>query len=126
MGFEIAPPTRGRSQAPWTTFSADSQAAVSVFGGLVTSTVSLFAIPVKIGMEDEPTAAVSNLGMTNLVNHTPARTGDQPRVGVTVTGRRLSKSRPGEGVVSFRRTPVNQREPVVSNENTALIQCRPA
>lgn len=41
--------------------------------------------------------------------------------------RRLSKSRPGEGVVSFRGTLANQRdEPVFSNVVTALIQCRPA
>lgn len=64
--------------------------------------------------------------MTNFVDHAPARPGDQLRFGLTVIDRWLSKSRPGEGVVSFRSTLVNQREPVFSNENTALIQCRPA
>jgi hypothetical protein len=45
---------------------------------------------------------------------------------LTVIDLWLSKSRPGGGVVSFRSTLVNKREPVFSNENTALIQCRPA
>ena len=117
----------GRRWDPQPFHTDPEAAAASPFGGLVASTVHLFAISVKIGMDNEPTAAVSNLAMTNLVNHAPARPGDQLRFGLTVIDRRLSKSRPGEGVVTFRGTLVNQRdEPVFSGENTALIQCRPA
>ena len=101
-------------------------AAASPFGGLVASTVHLLGIGTKLGMDADPVAAVSNLGMTNIVNHAPARPGDVLTFDLTTIEKRLSNSRPGVGVMSFRSFLRNQRdEPVFSHENTALISCRP-
>ncbi len=109
-------------------FHTDPEAAAaSVFGGLVASTVHLFAIGVKLGVDQTPIAAVTSLGMTVFVNHNPARPGDLLTQEATVTDKRLSKSRPGIGVVTFSAMLRNQRgEPVFSRMNTALVLCRPA
>ena len=80
-------------------FHTDSQAAASVFGGLVTST-----------------AAVTNLGMTDFVNHPPAWPGDQLRGGLTVTERRLSKSRPGGHRQLPRHAPQPARAGLLQGE----------
>lgn len=107
-------------------FHVDPEAAAaSPFGGLVASTVHLFAIAVSLGVKGDPTAAVSSLGMTNFVNHSPARPGDELSLLGTVTDRRLSASKPGLGIVHFRGELSNQRgEIVFSYENAALIRCR--
>ena len=108
-------------------FHTDPEAAAgSVFGGLVASTVHLFAISVCLGVTSSGrTAAISSLGMNNVVNHAPVRPGDEVRKFTEVIDRRLSQSRPGVGIVTFRNTLHNQRdEPVFSWENTALIHCR--
>ena len=116
----------GRRWDPQPFHTDPEAAAASVFGGLVASTVHLFAIGVKMGMDQTPVAAVSNLGMTDFVNHAPARPGDLLTQEATVTEKRLSKSRPGIGVATFSAMLRNQRgEPVFSRANTALVQCRP-
>ena len=115
----------GREWDPQPFHTDPEAAAASVFGGLVASTIHLFGICVKIGMSESPLAAVSNLE-TKVVNHAPARPGDVLHLERSVLDKRLSNSRPGIGVVSFRSTLVNQRgEPVFSNEPTVLVQCRP-
>ena len=63
--------------------------------------------------------------MSNFINHVPVRPGDEVRHQNEVIDRRLSQSRPGVGIVTFRNTLYNQRdEPAFSYENTALIHCR--
>ena len=109
-------------------FHTDPEAAeASVFGGLVASTVHLFAISVKVGMAaSEPMAIVSNLGMTDLVNHAPVRPGDEVTFGWTVTGRRESQSRPTMGIATSTNVLSNQRdEPVFSFANSWLVERRP-
>ena len=108
-------------------FHTDPQAAASsVFGGLVASTVHLFAITVHLGMNASPPAAISSLGFRTMDNHAPARPGDQLSFRSTVVAARLSESRPGAGIVTFRSELMNQRDELVfSFENSALIECRP-
>ncbi len=99
-------------------------AAESVFGGLVASSVHLFAICTCLGVAAEPTAAVSSLGFRTVENHAPVRPGDELSSRSTVLASRLSRSRPGLGVVDTRMQLLNQRgELVFSYENAALIQC---
>lgn len=99
----------------------------SVFGGLVAATVHLLGMLTSLGVKGDPTAAVSALGMTDFINHSPARPGDELHCHNVVTSRRLSNSRPGLGVVSFRNQLINQRDELVfSYEATALIRCRDA
>lgn len=102
-------------------------AAASVFGGLVASSVHLFAISNSLGVTGDPTAAVSSLGFKEMVNHAPARPGDVMRFRSTIQSHRLSGSRPGLGVVETFCELFNQDDEVVfSYVNAALIRCREA
>ena len=109
-------------------FHVDPEAAeASIFGGLVASSVHLFAIMTAIGMgtEEEPSAAVSALGFDKIRLHAPARPGDELRAEVTVIEARPSRSRPELGVVSNAVDLVNQRDEVVFSLETAwLVRCR--
>lgn len=103
----------------------------SVFGGLVASSVHLFAIAICPGQGGartavEPMAAVSSLGFRSVDNHAPARPGDLLSKRRTIREARLSKSRPGLGVVTYLVEVVNQDDELVfSFENAALVECRP-
>ena len=110
-------------------FHVDPVAAEqSPFGGLVASSVHLFAIRVALSNRglDEPAAAVSALGFDNLRLHAPVRPGDELRVRVVVLDRRVSGSRPGLGIVRTRSELLNQRDELVfSDESAFLIERRP-
>jgi acyl dehydratase len=108
-------------------FHTDREAAAaSIFGGLVASSVHLFGITARLGMQGRPKAAVSSLGFRDLQNHAPARPGDELSVSSTVVASRPSQSRPGTGVVTIRAELRNQHgELVFSFENTALYAGRP-
>lgn len=102
-------------------------AAASPFGGLVASSVHLFAMANSVAVKGDPTAAVSSLGFNDMVNHAPARPGDVLRTRSTVQARRLSRSRPGLGVVETLVELINQDDVTVfSFVNAALIRCREA
>jgi acyl dehydratase len=110
-------------------FHTDPVAAeASIFGGLVASSVHLFAIMVAIGTgpTEEPMAAVSALGFDKLRLHLPARPGDEFSVRVKVLECRASRSRPEVGVVRCSRALVNQRDELVfSDESAFLVRRRP-
>ena len=110
-------------------FHIDPVAAeASLFGGLVASSVHLFALMVAIGTApgEEPMAAVSALGFDKIRNHAPARPGDELRLRVMVLECRPSRSRPEVGIVRFSRILANQRgEVVFSDEAAFLIRRRP-
>ena len=104
-------------------------AAASPFGGLVASSVHLFAMAVGIGMaarKDDPVAAVSALGFDNLRLHGPARPGDELFTRSEVLEARPSNSHPDVGVIRIRSDLVNQRDEVIfSFETAALVARRP-
>jgi len=111
-------------------FHIDPVAAeASIFGGLVASSVHLFAILTAIGRAQPPehrVAAVSALGFDKLRNHAPARPGDELRSRIKVLEARASKSRPELGVVRNSADLVNQHgEVVFSWEAAYLVQRRP-
>jgi acyl dehydratase len=110
-------------------FHVDPEAAkASIFGGLVASSVHLFAVMTAIGMgpEEEPAAAVSALGFDKVRLHAPARPGDELSAHVEVIDSRPSRSRPELGIVRNAIELVNQRSEVVFSLETAwLVQCRP-
>ncbi len=110
-------------------FHIDPVAAeASLFGGLVASSVHLFAISVCIqtGPEEEPSAAVSALGFDKLRLHAPARPGDELRSRGKVLECRVSGSHPELGIVRSSGDLVNQRgEVVFSDEAAFLIRRRP-
>lgn len=99
----------------------------SIFGGLVASSVHLFAIAVALGASGGPVAALSALGFDDLRWHAPARPGDTLRMRGETLSTRLSKSRPGAGIVINRSQVLNQGDELVfSYQGAALISCRPA
>lgn len=111
-------------------FHTDPVAAVdSVFGGLVACSAHVFAISCALHSKvpaEERTAAVSALGFDELRLHAPVRPGDELRARSTITDVRLSRSRPGVGIVTSRGELLNQRdEAVFSLASAALIRCRP-
>jgi acyl dehydratase len=111
-------------------FHTDPVAAErSLFGGLVASSVHLFAICVSMRAaagEDDPVAAVSALGFDELRLHTPARPGDELHGRTRVLACRESKSRPELGIVRTGLELTNQHGDVVfSCESAFLVRRRP-
>ena len=111
-------------------FHIDPVAAeASIFGGLVASSVHLFAILTAIGRAqplEHRVAAVSALGFDKLRNHAPARPGDELRSRIKVLEARASKSRPEVGVVRNSADLLNQHGDIVfSWEAAYLVQRRP-
>lgn len=110
-------------------FHVDPVAAeASIFGGLVASSVHLFAVSTRLATEvpdDMRSAAVSALGFRAMTLRAPARPGDVLRMRSTAVERRLSKSRPGLGIVVIGVELFNQRDELVyEHENSFLIRCR--
>ncbi|KIP51948.1 MaoC family dehydratase [Leucobacter komagatae] len=69
---------------------------------------------------------VANLGMTDIRFPSPLRAGDTMTAETRVLGKRLSESRPGQGVVEFEHTARDQRGHVVAvARRSTLMLCRP-
>ncbi len=67
---------------------------------------------------------VANLGLTDVVFPHPLFPGDTLYSETVVTGKRLSASRPGQGVVTFAHTGRNQDDVVVATATrTVLVWC---
>ena len=111
-------------------FHIDPEAAQqSPFGGLVASSVHLFAMAVSLSMtgtKHDPVAAVSALGFDKMRLHAPARPGDELFVRIEVIEARRSTSQPALGVVHTRAEMLNQHDDLVfSYESAFLVQQRP-
>jgi len=69
---------------------------------------------------------VANLGFGEAKFPAPVRHGDTIYGETTVLEKRLSASRPGQGIVTFRHVATNQRGEVVATvERSTLMRCRP-
>jgi acyl dehydratase len=88
----------------------DAEAAkASIFGGLVASTVHLFAIATRLSRSGKDEwAVVSSLGMSDFKNHAPGYAGDVLQGRNTFTAKRVSRSKPDKGVVDYRCELHNQ------------------
>lgn len=109
-------------------FHTDREAAAeSFFGGLVASSVHLFAASVWLGYQMESrAAAVTALGFSELSWHAPARPGHRLKLRAETLSARASKSRPDCGVVENKSQIFNQDgELVFSFIGAALIRKRP-
>lgn len=70
---------------------------------------------------------VANLGFSQVTFPNPMRHGDTMSSSTRVLSKRLSNSRPGQGIVEFEHTAVNQHGQVVATAiRTTLMRCRPA
>jgi len=90
---------------------------------------SLFTLGLVIGLSVQDTTfgtTVANLGMTDTVFPKPVFAGDTIRVETEVKDLRPSRSRPGQGIVTFEHRGHNQRdEVVVRTTRQALMMARP-
>ncbi len=69
---------------------------------------------------------VANLGLTDVTFPHPMRAGDTMTAETRIRSKRLSKSRPGQGIVEFEHTARNQSGDVVARAiRIALMRCLP-
>jgi acyl dehydratase len=69
---------------------------------------------------------VANLGFRDVSFPRPVRQGDTIYGETIVTGKRLSRSRPGQGIATFRHTARNQQGEIVAVViRDTLMQCAP-
>jgi len=69
---------------------------------------------------------VANLGFSDVRFPAPVRHGDTIYAETVVTGKRLSSSRPGQGIVTFEHTGRNQHGQVVAVlTRSTLMRCQP-
>ncbi len=101
-------------------------AATTEFGKPIVN--SLLTLGMMIGMSVNDTTygtAVANLGMDEVRFPKPLFHGDTIRVRTTVLGKRVSRSRPGQGIVEFRHETLNQRDEIVAScRRSALMRGR--
>ena len=91
---------------------------------------SLFTLGLVIGLSVQDTTfgtTVANLGMTDTVFPKPVFAGDTIRVETEVKALRPSSSRPGQGIVTFEHSGLNQRDELVCRTTRqALMMGQPA
>lgn len=91
---------------------------------------SLFTLGLVIGLSVQDTTfgtTVANLGMEKTVFPKPVFAGDTIHVETEVKDLRPSKSRPGQGIVTFEHIGLNQSDQVVCQTlRAALMMARPA
>lgn len=91
---------------------------------------SLFTLGCMVGMTVNDTTqgtTLANLGMTDVKFPHPLFEGDTIRIRTTVLGKRESKSRPNEGIVTLRHECLNQDEVLCGTcDRAALMRKRPA
>ena len=90
---------------------------------------SLFTLGLLIGMTVGDTTqgtTLGNLGMNDVRYPKPVFEGDTLKARTEVLAVRPSKSRPGQGIVTFRHDMLNQRDEVVATcERAALMLSEP-
>lgn len=101
-------------------------ASATEFGRIVVNGTFTFALLVGISVGDTTLGTlVANLGYDEVRMPKPVFIGDTLRAETEVVELRPSKSRPGQGIVTFRHTMLNQRdETVCTCLRSALLQAR--
>ncbi len=97
------------------------------FGRIVVNGTFTFALLVGISVGDTTLGTlVANLGYDEVRMPKPVFIGDTLRAETEVVELRPSKSRPGQGIVTFRHTMLNQRDEIVCTcLRSALLQPTP-
>ena len=90
---------------------------------------SLFTLGLVIGLSVQDTTlgtTVGNLGMEETTFPKPVFHGDTIRAVTEVTALRPSRSRPGQGIVTFEHLGLNQRDEIVCHTlRAALMMAKP-
>jgi acyl dehydratase len=88
---------------------------------------SLFTLSTLIGLSVghlTQGTTIANLGFSEVTFPRPVFVGDTLFASTVVAGKRLSKSRPDTGVVTFEHTARNQRDEVVATARRAALMIR--
>jgi acyl dehydratase len=88
---------------------------------------SIFTLGLVIGLSVQDTTlgtTVANLGMTDTTFPAPVFAGDTIRAETRVMGLRDSKSRPGQGIVTFEHLGFNQRAEIVCRTLRGALMMR--
>jgi acyl dehydratase len=103
-------------------FSAETEFGERLVNSLLTMAV---LVGLSVGHLTQGTM-VANLGFTDVRFPAPVRVGDTIYGETTVLEKRLSRSRPGQGVVIFQHVARNQHGDVVAMvTRTTLMLCAP-
>lgn len=90
---------------------------------------SIFTLGLIIGLSVQDTTfgtTVANLGMTDTTFPRPVFAGDTLRAETAIEALRPSRSRPGQGIVTFEHTGLNQHGDIVCRTlRSALMMARP-
>ena len=98
----------------------------SIFKGIVACSSHIITAGIRIGIDEDPAAAVTALGFSNMKVLNPVRPGDVLRSREHVLDKRLSNSYPNCGIMNCRCEIINQRDEVVLDyESAFIIKCRP-
>lgn len=106
----------------------DAEAAkASGFGRIVVNGTFTFSLMIGLSVGDTTLGTlVANLGYDRVVMPSPVFIGDTMRAETEIVALRPSRSRPGQGIVTFRHRLLNQRdEEVCSCLRSALLTSRP-
>ncbi len=94
----------------------------SPFGRPIVNSLYTLGLMVGISVHDTTLGtAVANLGFEEVAFPAPLFPGDTIRVRTTVVGLRESRSRPGEGIVTFLHEAMKQDETVVARCRRAAL-----
>ncbi|HEX3862053.1 MAG TPA: MaoC family dehydratase [Stellaceae bacterium] len=137
VGQKFGSATLRVDQAAITSFAAafdpqpfhldDAAARSSIFAGLAASGWHTAALSMRLCVEGDFRPAGGIVGVGGELNWLkPVRPGDELHVEVEVTETRLSRSRPGQGIVKICLTTLNQHgEAVQTFAPTLFVDCRP-
>ena len=102
--------------------------AAQPWGGRLVN--SMFTLATLVGLSVTQLTQgtiVANLGFTEVRFPAPVRHGDTLNASTRVLDKRLSHSRPGQGIVTLEHTGVNQHDTVVAVAvRNVMMQCRPS
>ena len=105
----------------------EAWAATTEFGGRLVN--SMFTLSTMVGLSVTQLTLgtiVANLGLTDVDFPAPVRVGDTLYAETRIVSKRLSSSRPGQGVVEYAHTMRNQDGTVVAVAvRTTLVRCAP-
>ncbi|MFI5046736.1 MAG: MaoC family dehydratase [Acidimicrobiia bacterium] len=103
-------------------------AAGTEFGRPLVNSMFTIALLIGISVIDlTHGTTVANLGFDEVVFPAPVFYGDTIHAETEVIDARVSKSRPGQGIVTFEHRAYNQRDELVCQaRRNALMHCRPA
>ena len=103
-------------------FAEKSQHGQRLVNGLL-----VIAIVVGMTVKDVSENAIANLEYEAIRHTAPSFHGDTLYAETVITEKRTSKSRPGEGIVTFAHTGRNQHGALVATANRkTLVRMRPA